>query len=241
MFNLVREVADAHGVPIHVHLAEGPQEEQYVQENYGVSPVRWLGSLGFLNEDVTAAHCTSLDHDDMCILAETDTKIAHCPCCNAKLGTGVMPLKQVCDHGITVGIATDGPASHNTIDMFQEMKFAGIIHKERNSDVTFLKTHEILEMATSIGARAMNRPETGQLKPGMQADIIVVDLDKPHCLPVYDYAATLVYSCRADDVLHSIVGGKIVMENREVIGVDEAEIRGKFREHAHELKLRSLQ
>lgn len=240
MFRLVREVADAHKVPIHVHLAEGPQEEKHVAEKYGTSPVRWLDSLEFLKPDVTAAHCTSLDETDIKILAATETKIAHCPCCNAKLGTGVMPLKCVHEHGVTVGLATDGPASHNTLDMFQEMKFAGLIHKERNSDVEFLKTHEILEMATATGALAMNRVETGQLKAGMAADVIVVDMDKSHCVPVYDPAATLVYSSRADDVLHSIVAGRVLMENRVVCGIDEAEIRANFRQKAHALRDRTL-
>lgn len=240
MFRLVREVADAHEVPIHIHLAENPQEMEYVAEHYGTSAVRWLHSIDFLKSDVTAAHCTQLDETDIRLMAETETKIAHCPCCNAKLASGVLPLKCVQEHGVTVGLATDGPASHNTLDMFQEMKFAGITHKERNADAEFLKTNEILEMATATGAKAMNRPETGQLKPGMAADVIVVDLDKAHTLPVYDVASTLVYSSRADDVKHTIAGGKHLVRDGVMTGVDEAEIRAKFREKAHALRKRSL-
>lgn len=240
MFQLVREVADAHKVPIHTHLSEGPQEMAYVAEKYGTSPVRWLDKLGFLAPDVTAAHCTQLDAEDARILGAAGTKIAHCPCCNAKLVSGTLPLQCVREHGVTVGLATDGPASHNTLDMFQEMKFAGMIHKDKTGDPEFLKTTEILEMATAEGAKAMNRPETGQLMPGMAADVIVVDLDKAHALPVYDAAAALVYSSRADDVRDSIVGGRLLMENRIVANVDETEIRAKFREKAHALKKRSL-
>lgn len=240
MYRLVREVADAHKVPIHTHLSEGPQEMAYVAEKYGTSPVRWLEKLGFLGPDITAAHCTQLDADDARILGAAGTKIAHCPCCNAKLVSGTMPLKCVREHGVTVGLATDGPASHNTLDMFQEMKFAGMIHKDKMGDPEFLKTAEILEMATAEGAKAMNRPETGQLVPGMAADVIVVDLDKAHALPVYDAAAALVYSSRVDDVRDSIVAGRLLMENRTVAGIDEAEIRAKFREKAHALKKRSL-
>lgn len=240
MFRLSREVADAHNVPIHIHLAEAPQETVYVAETYGTSAVRWLHSLEFLKSDVTAAHCTQLDEDDVKILAATKTKIAHCPCCNAKVTSGTLPLKCVREHGVTVGLATDGPASHNTLDMFQEMKFAGLIHKDKTADPEFLKTTEILEMATSEGAKAMNRPETGQLAPGMAADVIVVDLDKAHTQPVYDTAAALVYSSRADDVLHTIVAGQLLMENRIVAGIDEAEIRANFRSKAHALRKRSL-
>jgi 5-methylthioadenosine/S-adenosylhomocysteine deaminase len=240
MFRLVREVADAHKVPIHTHLSEGPQEMAYVAEKYGTSPVRWLDSLNFFGPDVTAAHCTQLDDDDARILGRAGTKIAHCPCCNAKLVSGTLPLKCVREHGVTVGLATDGPASHNTLDMFQEMKFAGMIHKDKTGDAEFLKTAEILEMATAEGAKAMNRPEAGSLAPGKAADVIVVDLDKAHSLPVYDPAAALVYSSRADDVLHSIVAGRLLMEKRVVAGIDEAEIRAKFREKAHALRKRSL-
>ena len=123
--------------------------------------MRWLHSIDFLKSDVTAAHCIQLDETDIRILAETQTKIAHCSCCNAKLASSVLPRKCMHEHGVTVGLATDGPASHNTLDMFQEMKFAGITHKERTGDAEFLRTDEILEMATATGAKAMNRPETG--------------------------------------------------------------------------------
>jgi 5-methylthioadenosine/S-adenosylhomocysteine deaminase len=124
--------------------------------------------------------------------------------------------------------------------MFQEMKFAGMIHKDKTGDVEFLKTNELLEMATAGSAAAMNRPETGVLAPGKKADVIVVDLDRLHCLPVYDEAAALVYSARADDVVTTISDGRIVMEDRVLAGVDEAEIRAKFREKALALRDRSL-
>jgi len=240
MYRLVREVADAEDVVIHTHLAEGPQEIAYVAETYGTTPVQWLHSLGFLKSDVTAAHCTQLNDDDIRIMAETDTRIAHCPCCNAKLNSGTMRLRCVQEAGITVGLATDGPASHNTLDMFQEMKFAGMIHKDRTGDVEFLKTNALLELSTHGAAKAMNRPEVGSLAAGKKADVIIVDLDKPHCLPVYDHAAALVYSARADDVVTTIVDGRVIMEDRILPGIDEAEIRARFREKALALRDRSF-
>jgi len=120
------------------------------------------------------------------------------------------------------------------------MKFAGMIHKDKMHDVEFLKTRELLEMSTAEAAKAMNRPETGILAPGMKADMILVDLDKPHCLPVYDLAAALVYSARADDVHTTIVDGKVLMSGRVVAGIDETEIRARFREAALALRDRSL-
>jgi 5-methylthioadenosine/S-adenosylhomocysteine deaminase len=107
-------------------------------------------------------------------------------------------------------------------------------------DVEFLKTNELLEMATTGAAAAMNRPETGRLAPGMKADVIIVDLDKPHCLPVYDEAAALVYSARADDVVTTICDGNILMQDRVVTGIDEAEVRRNFRQRALDLRDRSL-
>lgn len=240
MLRLVREVADAQKIAIHTHLAEAPQETRYVADTYGTTSVKWVHSLGLLGPDVTLAHCTQLDDDDIRILAETGARIAHCPCCNAKLASGTLRLRAVREAGITVGLATDGPASHNALDMFQEMKFAGMIHKDKTADVEFLKTRDLLELATCEAAKAMNRPETGRLAPSMKADVIIVDLDKPHCLPVYDAAAALVYSARADDVTTTIVDGKVIMENRVLPGIDEREIRSKFREKALALRDRSL-
>ena len=240
MFKLVREVADAHKVVIHTHLAEGPQEIRYVKETYGTTPVQWVHSLGFLGPDVTAAHCTQLDDDDIRIMADTGTRIAHCPCCNAKLNSGTLRLRCVREAGVEVGLATDGPASHNALDMFREMKFAGMIHKDKTGDVEFLKVGELLELSTFHAARVMNRPETGSLAPGKKADVIIVDLDKPHCLPVYDVAAALVYSARADDVATTIADGRILMEDRVLTGIDEAGIRAQFRERALALRDRSV-
>lgn len=240
MFRLVRQVADANNVAIHTHLAEGPQEVSYVAETYGTTPVKWVHSLGLLGPDVTAAHCTQLTDDDIAIIAETGTHIGHCPCCNAKLNSGTLRLRDARAAGVQVGLATDGPASHNTLDMFQEMKFAGMIHKDKTGDVEFLTTNELLDMATAGSAIAMNRPESGVLAPGRKADVIIVDLDRLHCLPVYDEAAALVYSARADDVATTIVDGRIVMEERELVGIDEVEIRLRFRERAHALRARSL-
>lgn len=240
MFRKVREVADAEKITIHTHLAEGPQELRYVRDTYGTTPVRWVHSLDFLGPDVTAAHCTQLEDDDVRIMAETGTKIAHCPCCNAKLNSGTLRLRAVREAGITVGLATDGPASHNSLDMFQEMKFAAMIHKDKADDVEFLKTSEVLELATCEAAKAMNWPETGVLAPGNKADVIIVDLDKPHCLPVYQAAAALVYSARADDVVTTIADGRVIMEDRALPGLDEADIRAEFRERALSLRDRSL-
>lgn len=180
MFRAVRKVATEVGVPIHVHVAEGRQEITYIAESYGTTPVRWLDSLGFFAPDVTCAHCTQIDSGDIEILAERGARIATCPVSNAKLCSGTIPLRAVLAAGITVGLATDGPASHNTLDMFQEMKFAGVTHKQQVADPQFLTTTGLLELATTGAAAAMQRPELGRLEPGHPADVVVVDL-APAC------------------------------------------------------------
>jgi 5-methylthioadenosine/S-adenosylhomocysteine deaminase len=240
MYKLVREVADATGVTIHTHLSEAPQETVYMKETYDTTAVRWLASLGFLGPDVMAAHCTQIDADDIAILAEAETKIGHCPSCNAKLASGTLPLKAAWEKGVHVGLGTDGSASHNTIDLFQEMKFAGFIHKDKTGDVEFLTTGELLELSTSLSAVAMHRTDVGRLVPGMAADVTIVDLDRPHTLPVYDPAAALVYSARADDVLYTIVDGRVLLDKGTVAGIDEAEVRREFRNRALALRDRSL-
>ena len=197
-------------------------------------------SLGVLGPDTTLAHCTKLDAEDIRLLADTGARVAHCPISNAKLCSGFMPIKEMLEAGVHIGLATDGPASHNTLDMFQEMKFAALIHKNNYLDPELLPIRQMLEMATSQAAITMHRTDTGYLAEGTAADVIVVDTNKPHTMPLYDQEAALVYSSRADDVTHTIVDGQLLMENRKVVGIDEDEILRELRKRALLLKKRSL-
>lgn len=240
MWREVRALADDRQLPIHAHIAEGPRESAFVEETYGKTSVQWLHDIGFLSNDITAAHCTQLTPSDIGLLAEHDVKVAHCPICNAKLGSGTMDLRGLMAAGVTVGLATDGPASHNTLDTFQEMKFAAITHKQTTKDPTFLTTRQVLEMATAESAKAMHRPDLGTVTVGSPADLAIVDLSGPHVAPLYDIEAALVYGSRAGDVTHTIVGGRLVLDNREVVGVDEEQIVARFTEHARALRDRSI-
>jgi 5-methylthioadenosine/S-adenosylhomocysteine deaminase len=233
------EVAAEHALSIHTHLSEGQQEHRFVQDNHAMTPTGWLHSLGVLGPNLTAAHCTTLTDADIAIMAELDVKVAHCPISNAKLCSGIMPIKKLRDAGVTVGLATDGPASHNTLDMFQEMKFGAITHKNAHLDPELLTVTEMLEMATREAARAMHLVNAGTLAPGMLADLIVVDLNKPHCAPRYDSEAALVYSSRADDVVHTVVDGRVVVEDGAVIGLDTAALLQELRKRASDLRQRS--
>ncbi len=240
MWRAVRELADDRGLPVHTHMAEGPNETAYMANTYGTTTVQWLEDIGFLASDITAAHCTQLTDADIQVLAAHDVKVAHCPVCNAKLASGTMNLRGLRAAGVTVGLATDGPASQNTLDTFQEMKFAAITHKQNTGDSTFLTTREVLTMATRDAATAMHRPELGTLAVGAPADITIVSLAGAHVAPVFDVEAALVYGSRADDVTHTIVGGKLIVDAGEVVGVDEERVIAMFTERALALRDRSI-
>ncbi|MEP4652302.1 MAG: amidohydrolase family protein, partial [Ilumatobacter sp.] len=175
MWRAVRVLADERRLPIHTHMAEGANEAAFMAETYGRTTVQWLHDIGFLGPDVTAAHCSMLTTHDIALLAEHEVKVAHCPVCNAKLVSGTMDLRGLWEAGVTVGLATDGPASHNSLDTFQEMKYAAITHKQNTCDPTFLTTRQVLTMATRDAAAAMHRPELGTIAPGAPADIAIVD------------------------------------------------------------------
>lgn len=233
------EVATEHGLTIHTHLSEGQQEHQFVADNHGMTPTGWLHSMGLLAPNLTAAHCTTLTDDDIALMAEHQVKVAHCPISNAKLCSGIMPIRKLMAAGVTVGLATDGPASHNTLDMFQEMKFGAITHKNHHLDPELLTVNDMLVMGTREAARAMHLNEAGTLATGQLADIIVVDLNNAHCAPRYDSQAALVYSSRADDVVHTIVDGQLVVENGVLQGLDLPGMLTELRERAASLRQRS--
>ena len=238
LWTLCRDVAKEYDLSIHTHLSEGKQEHQFVNDNYGLTPTGWLASLDLLSSNLTAAHCTTLTEADISLLADHQVKVAHCPISNAKLCSGIMPIKGLRDAGVTVGLATDGPASHNTLDMFQEMKFGAITHKNHHLDPELLSVEEMLTMATRDAAQAMHLTDAGCLQAGMLADLIVVDINRLHCAPRYDAGSALVYSSRADDVIHTIVDGKVVVENRQLIGVDIDALLRELRERASALRQR---
>ncbi|GAB5415239.1 MAG: amidohydrolase family protein [Congregibacter sp.] len=232
-------VAERFDLSIHTHLSEGQQEHHYVQDTHGKTPTKWLQSLGVLSERVTAAHCTTLTDEDIACLAEARVKVAHCPVSNAKLCSGIMPIQKLLDAGVTVGLATDGPASHNTLDMFQEMKFGAITHKNHHLDPELLPVGDVLELATREAAKAMHLDDAGTIEVGKLADLIVVDLNKPHCAPRYDAKSALVYSSRADDVVHTIVDGRVVVEDGVLQGIDLPGMLAELRSRASALRHRS--
>ncbi len=214
-------------VPLHIHVAETAQEvEDHVRE-YGIPPVPWLERLGVLEAKVTAAHCVHLTPSDMDLLLAHNVGVAHNPSSNLKLASGIAPVARMLSMGINVGIGTDGPASNNDLDMFEEVRLAALLAKGATFDPTALPASQALEMATIMGAAAMHIDHlTGSLEPGKRADLIVVRMDDVRHIPTFErdpeaIYSRLIYASQAQDVLHTMVNGRWLMRDRRLLTIDE--------------------
>lgn len=231
----VIELACRHNTGIHIHVAETRDEIEQINAAHGLSPVKLLDSLGLFEVPVLAAHCVHLDRDDIDILVEKKTGIAHCPESNMKLASGIAPVTQLIAAGAKVGLGTDGAASNNNLDMLEEMRSAALLQKVSTGDPTALPSFESLKLATSNGALVLGIPDLGFLKPGMKADLIMVDFSGPHLCPRHDITAHLVYSAQSADIKTVIINGEIVMEGRKIMTMDEEEVMDKAQKHAFRL------
>jgi len=213
----VREASSALDIGIHIHLAESKEMAKEIKEKLGSSEIELLENLRFLGPDILAAHCIHLSKKGMALMAKHNVKIAHNPVANMKIAVGVAKIKDLMNHGLTVGIGTDGPASNNSLDMFESMKIAALLQKLHYQDPTVLPAEAVLKMATINGAKALGLENSvGSLEVGKEADLILVDFKKPHLTPMHDPYANIVYSTHGSDVDTVIVNGKILMENRKV-------------------------
>jgi 5-methylthioadenosine/S-adenosylhomocysteine deaminase len=227
----LKEKAAAHDCRYVIHLSENAEEVQTVKARYGKTPVRHLESLGLLDERVIADHCVVLDADEIALLAARKVNVAHCPESNMKLASGVAPVPELLAAGVAVGLGTDGSASNNDVDLFAEMDMAAKLHKVHRLDPTVMTARQTLAMATMGGARVLGAErEIGSLEAGKKADMIVLDLDKPHLTPMYQVESQLVYAARGSDVIHSVINGAIVMRDRQLTGLDEGEIMARVNE-----------
>ena len=209
-------------LPLMIHLAETQDEARIVQERYGETPVALLDKLGLLTSKTIAAHCIHLSDEDIQTLVERGVVISHNPQSNMKISSGVAPLKRLLEAGAKVTLATDGPCSNNDLDMWEELRSASFLQKVTTGDPLTLPAYEALKLMTVNGAQAMGyaEGELGVLRAGALADVIVVDLQKPHLQPIHDVVANLVYCAKASDVETVVVGGRMVVRERKVVGVD---------------------
>ena len=226
----VKGVARRTGVSFQIHLAETREEVRLIRERYGRKPVQHLRDLDLLDEDTIAAHCIWLDGEELDLLAAGKVKIAHDPESNMKLGAGVAPVPEMLRRGIDVGLGTDGCASNNDLDLFGEMAMAAKLHKVFSGDPTVLPAKRVVEMATIGGARVLGMADRiGSITPGKEADIILVDIQKPHLTPLYHPFSHLVYAARGADVVTSIIGGRIVMKERRLLHIELAAVMEEVR------------
>lgn len=215
------EIAARYDVPLIIHLAETADEVNEVRSRYGKAPVNHLASLGLLGPRLIADHCVHIDDDDIKMLADAGVRVVHNPESNMKLASGIAPVPRMLDAGINVGLGTDGCASNNNLDLIAEMDTTAKLHKVACMDPTVMNAVTVLSMATRMGAAALGMEKiTGSLERGKKADLIVIDVNRPHLTPMYNPYSHLVYAAKGSDVVHSVINGRLVMENRIVLAMD---------------------
>lgn len=218
----VDALSQEYGVPFQLHIAETPDETQIIQDRYSTTPVRHLHNLGLLSPRLLGAHSVHLDEEETALYADAGVKVSHDPESNAKLGSGLAPVPQFLEAGITVGLSTDGPCSNNDLDLFGEMRTAALVHKLHGMDPTVLPAPQTLRMATWGSATALGiGDKVGSLEKGKEADIVALDLSKPHLTPLYDPVSHLVYSAGRGDVSDVWVAGKRLLQDNELVTMDE--------------------
>jgi 5-methylthioadenosine/S-adenosylhomocysteine deaminase len=235
----VKELAKKHKVGIHTHISETQDEVKQITEKYGKRPVEHLDAIGFLGPEVLAAHCVWVTKREIKILKERGVKPVHNPISNMKTASGVAPVQEMLDAGIPVALGTDGAASNNALDMINEMKFAALLNKVHKLDPVAVPATTALEMATINGAIALGlQKKIGSLEVGKKADIIIVDFKKPHLTPLHNVVSHLVYSAVSSDVDTTIVDGKILMQGREVLALDEDKVLERAQKTSDDLLAR---
>lgn len=220
------ELARQLGTGIHIHLLETARERETSIKLYGMDPVEACLNFGIFDVPVIAAHCVHLSDENINVLKDKGVNVVHNPGSNLKLGSGIARVPSMIDKGINVCLGTDGAASNNNLNLFEEMYLAATLHKGLNMNPMLINSEQAIKMATANGAKAVGfGSETGIIKEGMKADLIIADIDKSHLHPVNNLLSAVVYSMQAADVDTVIIDGNIVMENRELKSIDEEKVK----------------
>ena len=208
------------GGRMHIHLSETKKEHDECVAKYGKTPARWFNDLGTFDSPTFAAHCVWVTEEDMALMKEKGVSPVHNPTSNMKLGSGFAPIPRMLELGLNVALGTDGAASNNNLNMMEEMHLAAVLHNGFTQDPTLMKPAQVLNMATRNGARLQGRGDTGALEVGKKADIIAIDLPRPHLFPNVDPLALMTYSAQGSDVVMTMVDGRILYENGEFLTLD---------------------
>ena len=233
-----REIADRYGgVRIHTHASENPDEIATVERETGYRNIHWLDEVGLTGEDVVLAHCVHTDDAEREVLAETGTHVTYCPSSNMKLASGIAPIPDYLDQGINVALGNDGTPCNNTLDPFTEMRQASLLQKVDSFDPTSMPAETVFEMATINGATAAGFERVGELRENWKADIVGLSTDLTRATPLHDVLSHLVFAAHGDDVAFTMVDGKVLYENGELVVADAGAIREEARRVARDLDL----
>ncbi len=212
--------ARAHGCLLHTHASENPAEVEAVRAATGKDNILALHALGYTGRDVVLAHCVHLSEEERDLLAQTGTKVAHCPSTNLKLASGIAPIPELLERGVTVGLGADGAPCNNRLSAFGEMRLAALLQKPRLG-ATAMPARDVLRMATRGGAQVLGLGEdVGTLAPGKKADVVVVEGNRPHLRPRVEPAAMLVFAAEGADVRHVFVDGEWLVRDAELVRMD---------------------
>lgn len=228
-----KTVARDLGVLFQIHAAETKYEYDQFQSEHNFTPIQYLDNLGILDENTLLVHCVWLDDTDMKIIAGRKSKVSHNPGSNMKLAAGIASIEKLTNYGIPVGLGTDGCASNNDLDLFQEMDMAAKLHKASTLNPTLLDAKMVLQMATIDGARAIGLDHMiGSLETGKQADLIIIEVHSPHMVPMYHPESHIVYTAKGSDVRDVMVAGNILVRNGKLLAMDVDEIIHRVNEIA---------
>ncbi|HEY4816576.1 MAG TPA: amidohydrolase [Candidatus Acidoferrum sp.] len=229
----VQALAQKYHAPILIHVAEIKKELDDSVAKNGVTPVQYMNRIGLLGPDIIAAHCVWVDETDRKLLAQKGVGCVHNPSSNMMLASGVAPVIEERAAGVAVGLGTDGPSgSNNDLNLMEEIDLAAKLQKITKMDPRALGAKAVVEMATIEGAKAVHmEKEIGSLEPGKKADLILIDLNEPNAVPMYDVYSQLAYALKGSDVETVIIGGQVVMRDRALLTLREGEILAKAREY----------
>jgi len=230
--------ARAADLSIHFHANETENEVDPIVDEHGVRPLEYADDLDLLGEDTYVAHGVHVDEAEIELLAERGTGVAHCPASNMKLASGMAPVQDLREAGVTVGIGTDGAASNNDLDAFDEVRDAAMIGKLAAEDASAVPAEAVVEMVTQGSADLLGF-DSGRIEAGANADLAVVDLTAPHLTPAHDLVSHLAYAVRGGDVRHTVCDGAVLLRDREVLTLDERAVRERANERARDLVARA--
>lgn len=224
------------GTGIHIHLLETAKERKDSFEKYNKSPLEICAETGIFDVPVLGAHLVHISDEDIALLKSFGVNAVHNPTSNLKLGSGISPVPEILKAGVNVSLGTDGAASNNNLNMFEEMHLAALIHKGVGQNPELVGARQAFMMATANGARAIGfGDDTGVIRAGMKADLILLDMDKPHLVPMNDPFSAVVYSAQGSDVDTVIVDGRVLMEHRELTTIDEERVKHEAAEISRRL------